>query len=83
MMPYPDDHRPQLHIDQPPHHEAEAAQLAQLAHLLDTIDALPDVRDLAPAVRELFPESAYQVGCGSSHIWLHRTADHQRLALIR
>ncbi|MBW3127274.1 hypothetical protein [Hymenobacter profundi] len=81
-MPDPSE-SPQLRIEQAPQDDTEAAQLAQLAHLLYTTDAPPDVRDLAPAVRELFPEPAYQVGCGSSHIWLHRTADHQRLALIR
>lgn len=76
---------PQLHIEQPPHDEAEAAQLDQLAELLAATDPLPDVRDLASAVRQLFSEPAYLVGCGSAHIWLHRTANPNphRLALIR
>lgn len=72
-----------LLIEQPPHDEAEAATLAQLAELVATTDPLPDLRDLTPAVRQLFPEPAYLVGCGSAHIWLHRAADPQRLALIR
>ncbi len=46
------------------------------------LDRLPDVRDLAPAVRQLFPAPAYQVGCGGSHIWLHRADDSARLACI-
>ena len=62
---------------------AEAALLAQLAELLTDAYLLPDLRDLAPQVRQLFPEPAYLVGCGSSHIWLHRAADPNRLALIR
>ena len=74
---------PRLHIEQPPHDEAEAAQLTQLRELLANTDPLPNLRDFAPAVRQLFPEPAYLVGCGSAHIWLHRAADATRLALIR
>ncbi|MFD1469394.1 hypothetical protein ACFQ48_14275 [Hymenobacter caeli] len=74
---------PRLHIEQPPHDEAEAAQLAQLRELLANTNPLPDLRDFAPAVRQLFPEPAYRVGCGSAHLWLHRAADATRLALIR
>lgn len=74
---------PRLHLEQPAHDEAEAAQLTRLAQLVATTGLPPDLRDLAPAVRQLFPEPAYLVGCGSSHIWLHRAADPQRLALIR
>ena len=75
---------PQLLIEQPPHDEAEAAQLARLTELLATTDPLPDdLRDLAPTVRQLFPAPAYLVGCGSAYIWLHRATDPHRLALIR
>ena len=73
---------PQLLIEQPPHDEAEAASLAQLTDLVATTDPLPDLRDLAPAIRQLFPEPAYLVGCGGAHIWLARADDPQRLALI-
>ena len=72
---------PQLSLEQPL--LDEAALLAQLAELLATADPLPDLRDLAPQVRQLFPEPGYLVGCDSAHIWLHRAADPQRLALIR
>jgi hypothetical protein len=76
--------QPQLLIEQPAHDEAEAALLAQLPEMLATAGPLPDdLRDLAPQVRQLFPAPAYLVGCGSSHIWLHRAADPHRLALIR
>jgi hypothetical protein len=74
---------PQLTLEQPAHDDAEAALLAQLAELLTNTDPLPDLRDLAPQVRQLFPEPAYLVGCGNAHIWLHRAADSNRLALIR
>ena len=75
--------QPQLLIEQQPYDEAEDASLAQLAELLAATDPLPDLRDLAPAVRRLFPEPAYLVGCGSAHIWLHRAGGLARLALIR
>ena len=72
----------QLLIEQPPHDEAEAASLAQLTDLVATTAPLPDLRDLAPAIRQLFPEPAYRVGCGGAHIWLARANDPQRLALV-
>ena len=73
---------PHLLIEQPPHDAAEAACLARLINLVATADPRPDLRDLAPAVRRLFPEPAYRVGCGGAHIWLARANDPQRLALI-
>ena len=73
---------PQLLIEEPPRDDAEAARFAQLTDLVATTDPLPDLRDLAPAVRQLFPEPDYLVGCGGAHIWLARAADPQRLALI-
>ncbi len=50
---------PELRQEQPAHDEAEAARLTELAQLLATTAPLPDLRDLAPAVRQLFPEPAY------------------------
>ena len=73
---------PEVVIEKLARDETEAAQLAQLTELLTTIDPLPDLRDFAPQVRQLFPEPAYLVGCGSSHIWLHRAAEPDRLVLI-
>ena len=74
---------PELTLEQPARDETEAALLAQLTELLTDAYPLPDLRDFAPRVRQLFPEPAYLVGCDSAHIWLHRAADPQRLALIR
>ncbi|WP_310391354.1 hypothetical protein [Hymenobacter sp.] len=73
---------PELRQEQMPNSADEAARLAELAQLLAATAPLPDVRDLAPAVRRLFPEPAYQVGCGGSHIWLHRAEESSRLACI-
>ena len=73
---------PELRQELTPNSPDEAARLLELAQLLATTAPLPDVRDLAPAVRRLFPEPAYQVGCGGSHIWLHRAEGTGRLACI-
>jgi len=73
---------PQLVVHQPARDDAEAAQFTGLAGLIETAGPLPDLRDLTPAVRALFPPPAYLVGCGGAHIWLHRTGDPQRLAII-
>ena len=60
----------------------EAARLAELAQLLAATAPLPAVRDLAPAVRQFFPEPVYEVGGGGSHIWLHRADEAGRLACV-
>ena len=73
---------PELRQEQPAADAAEAVRLTELAQLLATTAPLPDLRELAPAVRQLFPEPAYQVGSGGSHIWLHRADESARLACI-
>ncbi|SDY86746.1 hypothetical protein [Hymenobacter psychrophilus] len=73
---------PELVYRQPAADEAEAARLTQLAQLVATSPPLSDVRDLAPAVRALFPSPAYEVGCGGAHIWLHRAGENPQLAVI-
>ena len=73
---------PELRQELTPNSPDEAARLTELAQLVTTTAPLPDVCDLAPTVRKLFPEPAYQVGCGGSHIWLHRADEGQRLACI-
>ncbi|UYZ58044.1 hypothetical protein [Hymenobacter latericus] len=74
---------PRLRIEQAPLDATEADLLARLGQLIEATGPMPDVRALAPAIRALFPAPAYQVGCGGAHIWLHRTDDPNRLALIR
>ena len=73
---------PELRQELTPNSPDEAARLTKLAQLVTTTAPMADVRDLAPAVRKLFPEPAYQVGCGGSHIWLHRAEEAGRLACI-
>lgn len=70
-----------LTIELPPADEAEAARLEQLRrHVRDHAHQV-DLRELAPAVRELMG-SGYRVGCGSSHIWVLRHDSPARLAII-
>ncbi|MCC3152791.1 hypothetical protein Q3A66_07275 [Hymenobacter sp. BT770] len=73
---------PELRQELPASTPDEATRLTELAQLLATTAPLADLRDLAPKVRQLFPEPAYQVGCGGSHIWLHRAHEAGRLACI-
>ena len=73
---------PELRQELPAGTPEEAARLTELAQLLATTAPLADLRDLAPAVRQFFPEPAYEVGCGGSHIWLHRADEEQRLACV-
>ena len=73
---------PQLVVHQSARDEAEAHRLTQLTQLIEATEPLPDLRDLAPAVRELFSAPDYEVGCGGAHIWLHRQDETQRLAFI-
>ncbi|MBD2716740.1 hypothetical protein IC231_16955 [Hymenobacter sp. BT646] len=73
---------PQLVVHEPARDETEATQFTRLTQLIEGVAPLPDLRDLAPAVRELFPSPDYLVGCGGAHIWLHRQGEAQRLAFI-
>ena len=70
-----------LAIELPPANEAEGASLEQLRRHLQEHAHQVDLRELAPAVRELMG-SGYQVGCGSSHIWVLRHGSPTRLAII-
>ena len=70
-----------LAIELPPADEVEAARLEQLRRHVQEHTHQVDLRDLAPAVRELMG-SDYEVGCGSSHIWVLRLGGSTRLAII-
>lgn len=70
-----------LAIEQQPRDETEAQQLEQLRAYIAGHTDQDDLRELAPAVREVMGEG-YQVGCGSSHIWILREGSTERLAII-
>ena len=76
-----------LTIEQKPRDQAEKIRLAKLRRYIQSHAHQVDLRNLAPAVRELMG-TGYQVGCGSSHIWLKPLTDGatllapERLAIV-
>ena len=70
-----------LAIELPAADEAEAARLELLRRHMQDHAHQVDLRELAPAVQEILG-SAYQVGCGSSHIWVLRHGSPTRVAII-
>jgi len=75
-----------LVIEQKPRDKAERSRLAKLRQYVQH-QHQADLRDLAPAVRELMGPG-YQIGCGSSHIWIlplagdDMPATPERLAMV-
>ncbi|MGI4734216.1 MAG: hypothetical protein ACRYG7_03465 [Janthinobacterium lividum] len=70
-----------LAIERQPRDEAQKHLLAQLRRHLAAHTDQADLRDLAPEVGELMGEG-YQVGCGSSHIWILADDSNERLAVV-
>ncbi|MBG8556066.1 hypothetical protein [Hymenobacter guriensis] len=76
-----------LVIEQKPRDKAERIRLAKLRQYVQHHTHQADLRDLAPAVRELMGPG-YQIGCGSSHIWIlplagdDMPATPERLAIV-
>ena len=76
-----------LAIEQNPRDETEKRLLEQVRAYVQAHAHQADLRDLAPAVRELMG-AGYQVGGGGSHVWIKRVpADAgpvapERLAII-
>lgn len=74
-------------VELKPRDKAEKQRLAQVRRHVQAHTHQADLRDLAPAVRELMGV-AYQVGSGSAHIWIMRAQDEdaaegpERLAII-
>ena len=76
-----------LAIELKPLDQAENQRLEQLRRYVQAHAHQVDLRNLAPAVRELM-DAGYQVGCGSSHVWIKRLtgdaepSDPGRLAIV-
>jgi hypothetical protein len=70
-----------LAIEVKPADEAENERLLAVRQYVQAHAHQSDLRALAPYVRELMGE-AYQVVCGSSHIWMKRKEYTERLAII-
>ena len=60
-----------LAIEQQPRDEAEKHLLKQARAYVQAHTHQADLRDLAPALRELMGEG-YQIGSGSAHTWIKR-----------
>lgn len=76
-----------LAIDQKPRDKAEKRLLEQARAYVQAHTHQADLRDLAPALRELMGVG-YQVGSGGAHIWIKRAqgegdpAAPERLAIV-
>lgn len=70
-----------LAVERQPADEAEAQRLTQLRQLIQAAPDVTDLRDFAPAAREVMGEG-YTIHCGSSHIWLKHHNRPERLAII-
>jgi hypothetical protein len=70
-----------LAVEQQPADATEAQRLEQLRHLIEAASDTTDLRGLAEAARQLLGPG-YQVHCGSSHIWIKRDGQPERLAIV-
>ena len=78
-------HEAYLAIEQKPRDEAEKRLLEQARGYVQAHAHQADLRDLAPALRELMG-AGYLVGSGSAHTWIKRAqseaATPERLAIV-
>lgn len=70
-----------LAVERQPADEAEAQRLTRLRQLIQAAPDVADLRDFAPTAREVMGEG-YAIHCGSSHVWLKRRDQPERLAII-
>lgn len=70
-----------LAIEVEPADEAETERLLAIRKHVAAHTHQTDLRHLAPDVREMMGEG-YQVVCGSSHIWMKREGQAERLAVV-
>ena len=70
-----------LAIEQQPADDAEAQRLEQLRQLIEAAPDTADLREFAEDARQLLGPG-YQVHCGSSHVWIKRDDQPERLAIV-
>lgn len=70
-----------LAVEQQPAKAAEAQRLEQLRQLIEAAPDTDDLRAFAEAARQLLGPN-YQVHCGSSHVWIKRDDQPERLAIV-
>jgi hypothetical protein len=70
-----------LAIEQKPTGAGEKRRLEALRRHVQAHTHTSDLRGLAGAVKKLLGPG-YKVGCGSAHIWMLRTGEGTRLAIV-
>lgn len=70
-----------LAVEQQPADSIEANRLEQLRQLIEAAPDTADLREFAEAARQLLGPG-YRVHCGSSHIWIKRDAEPERLGIV-
>jgi len=70
-----------LAVEQPPADDDEAQRLEQLRQLIEAAPDAADLRAFAESARQLLGPG-YHVHCGSSHIWVKREDQPERLAIV-
>ncbi|GAB3879742.1 hypothetical protein GCM10028824_43720 [Hymenobacter segetis] len=70
-----------LAVEQQPADSPEAQRLEQLRQLIEAAPDTTDLREFADAARQLLGPG-YRVHCGSSHVWIKRDDQSERLAIV-
>ncbi|HEX8326050.1 MAG TPA: hypothetical protein VF629_00830 [Hymenobacter sp.] len=70
-----------LAVEQQPVDSIEAQRLEQLRQLIEAAPDTADLRGFAEAARQLLGPG-YRVHCGSSHVWINRDDQPERLAIV-
>lgn len=73
--------RAYLAVEQQPADSTEAQRLEQLRHLIEAAPDTADLRGFAEPARQLLGPG-YQVYCGSSHVWIKRDDQPERLTIV-
>ncbi|MBF9223378.1 hypothetical protein MUN82_22070 (plasmid) [Hymenobacter aerilatus] len=70
-----------LTVEQQPTDSTEAQRLEQLRQLIEAAPDTADLREFAEPARQLLGPG-YCVHCGSSHVWIKRDDQPERLAIV-
>jgi hypothetical protein len=70
-----------LAVEQEPIDSTEAQRLEQLRQLIGAAPDTTDLRAFAEPARQLLGPG-YRVHCGSSHVWIKREEQPERLAIV-
>ena len=73
--------RAYLAVEQQPADSTEAQRLEQLRQLIEAAPDAADLRGFSEVARQLLGPG-YHVHCGSSHVWIKRDDQPERLAIV-